>query len=299
MYSKRQRRLIKISSYSSVIVSIILMIVKLFAFVNTSSQSILASLIDSLLDISSSTINLVAAYIFLLPPNNKYRFGHDKFQDLAIFAQSVFFLLSCVGAIFSSIKMLYAKSVVTNQEIGITTMYISITMTFLLVSFQYYVAKQTKSKIIIADRLHYFTDLLSNLVVIVSLYLSHRFWYIDPIGGILVALYLMYGSISLLADSVKNLVDAEFDEKDKAKLLSIIKKNDQAKAIHELKTRWAGNKPFVQFHLELDPKLSLKQAHTISHQLDDAISQYFKGAEVIIHQDLYGMNENEKYREKV
>ena len=85
--------LIKSASYASVAVAFIIMSIKSYAWITTESQSMLASLIDSLLDISSSFINLIAVRIALAPPDDNHRFGHDKFQDLAIFSQSIFFLI--------------------------------------------------------------------------------------------------------------------------------------------------------------------------------------------------------------
>ncbi|HJK87609.1 MAG TPA: cation transporter dimerization domain-containing protein [Candidatus Megaira endosymbiont of Hartmannula sinica] len=109
----------------------------------------------------------------------------------------------------------------------------------------------------------------------------------------------MYGSYGLFKSSLKNLVDEEFEEEDKKRLIEIISNCNDIKGIHELKTRWAGNKPFIQFHLELDQNLYLKEAHNISVRITRKIKEKFKGAEVIIHQDIFGDEENVAYREKI
>ena len=106
MAIERNNRLIKIASYASVTTAVVIMLAKSYAWLATESQSILASLIDSLLDISSSAINLIAIRFSLLPADDNHRFGHEKFQDLAIFSQSMFFFASCLFTLFSSSKAL-------------------------------------------------------------------------------------------------------------------------------------------------------------------------------------------------
>ena len=162
MNSSKDNDLIKSASYASVIVAFIIMCVKSYGWASTGSQSMLASLIDSLLDISSSLINLVAIRIALSPPDHNHRFGHGKFQDLAIFSQSIFFVLSCLFTFYSSGRALYFKEIPENVQVGYGIMYLCIFLTLSLILFQSFVIKKTGSKIIEADKLHYFSDFLTS-----------------------------------------------------------------------------------------------------------------------------------------
>ncbi len=292
-------RLIKIASYVSVSTALLITIAKAYGWLFTESQSMLASLIDSFLDISSSIINLIAIRLSLLPPDDNHRFGHEKFQDLAIFSQSMFFLASCLFTLFSSVKVLFFGSELSNSEFGANIMYLCILLTFSLVIFQSYVVKKTNSKIISADKLHYFSDLITNIAVVISLYLSSSFWYIDGLAGIGISLYIMYASYSLFRESIRNLADEEFLPQDRDKVVSIASNYTSVKGIHELKTRYAASKPFIQFHLELDGNLTLYQSHEISDELMMALLEEFPEAEITIHQDPTGLEENVRYREKI
>ncbi|HJK86443.1 MAG TPA: cation diffusion facilitator family transporter [Candidatus Megaira endosymbiont of Nemacystus decipiens] len=278
-------QLIKSASYASVVTAIIIMIVKSYGWLSTDSQSILASLIDSLLDVTSSAINLVAVRVALTPPDNNHRFGHEKFQDLAIFAQSGFFFISSLVILYSSSKALYLKQIPENSELGADVMYICIFFTLILVIYQTYVFNKTQSKIIAADKLHYFSDFLTNIAVVVSLYLSNSFWYLDALMGIFIALYIMKGSVSLFREAIRNLSDEEFDNDQRDKIIKIIENCPDVKGFHDLKTRFAGNKPFIQLHLELEGSLSLYKAHDISEHVEQKIRAEFSKAEVTIHQD--------------
>lgn len=277
--------LIKSASYASVAISIIIMLIKAYGWNETESQSILASLVDSFLDITSSSINLVAIRVALSPPDHNHRFGHDKFQDLAIFSQSIFFLISCVFILVSSTRSLYLEYVPENITLGANAMYLCTFLTFVLVIYQTYVIKVTNSKIIQTDKVHYFADFLSNVAVVVSLYLSSILWYIDALAGIGIAIYILHASYTLFRDAIRNLSDEEFDDKERKKITAIILDCPEVKGMHELKTRCAAHKPFIQFHLELDGNLSLIDAHAISDRVASKLMQHFPSADIIIHQD--------------
>ncbi len=277
--------LIKSASYAAVVISFIITILKSYTWFATESQSVLASLVDSLLDISSSVINLIAIRISLAPPDYNHRFGHDKFQDLAIFSQSIFFILSCCFTLFSSLKAVYFREEAINHLQGMNVMYVCIALTFLLVIYQSYVISRTKSKMIAVDKLHYLTDFATNLAVLASLYISIKLWYVDALIGISISAYLFFASYKLLREAIKNLSDEEFNEKEREKILQIISTFSQAKGVHELRTRSAGDRSFIQFHLELSGSIALYDAHTISDSIADELTKHFPNAEIIIHQD--------------
>lgn len=291
MLKLKDNTLIKSASYASVIIAGIILIIKVYGWAATESQSLLASLIDSFLDISSSLINLIAVTVALTPPDDNHRFGHEKFQDLAIFSQSIFFFASCLFMLFSSSRALYFGDSPENPDTGVRAMYLCIFLTFILVCYQSYIVKRTGSKIISADKLHYFSDFLTNIAVVVSLYLSGSFWYIDAIAGIGIAIYIMYASYKLFRDAIRNLSDEEFTPKERKKIISIVRQFKEAKGLHELKTRSAGSKPFIQFHLELDGSLTLSKAHEISDRIAEKLMEKYPGAEIIIHQDPAGLEE--------
>ncbi len=299
MTTSEHQNLIKSASYVSFILAAFILFIKSYGWIVTDSQSILASLIDAILDISSSFINLIAIRFALQPPDYHHRFGHEKIQDLAIFSQSVFFCVSGLFICFYSIKSLIDKSVPSNIESGINVMYLCIILTFILVAYQTYVIKKTSSEIIKVDKLHYFTDLLTNIAVIFSINLTTRFWFIDSLFGIGISLYIIYASYALFRKALKNLIDEELAEKDRRKIISIISSFKEVKGIHEMKTRYAASKPFIQCHIEMDADMSLYNSHYHSDQICSALLLEFPEAEIIIHLDPYGYEEKVNYREKI
>jgi ferrous-iron efflux pump FieF len=268
--------------------------------VETSSVSIFASLVDSLLDISASVINLIAMRLALAPPDHNHRFGHDKIEDLAVFGQAIFFFASGGFILFSAIKSLYAPVEISSPDVGVHVMIISMVLTLILITYQTYVIRKTHSTLIKADKLHYVGDFLANGAVIVSLYLSSTWYFIDAVFGSLIAIYIIHSSYDLFIKAIRNLIDEEFSDEERAKILAVLANfNDVILGVHELKTRHAGRKPFIQLHIEMEPTLNLIEAHKISDKISMAIEVVFKGAEVTIHQDPFGYEQEVNYREKI
>jgi cation diffusion facilitator family transporter len=294
---KKNLRYLKLAPIFSVSAAVIIALVKSYSWYSTESASVLASLIDALLDLTTSVINLIALRVALEPPDHNHRFGHNKVEDLAVFAQSIAFFASGVLTIYNSFSHIVSPRAIENTDIGIYAMVVSSIITLLLVMYQTFVIRKTRSSIIEADRLHYFTDLLSNILVIVSLYWSAKYWYLDPIMGAIIGLYILRGSYGLFVRAVRNLVDEEMNDNERKKIIAIISNHEEVLGIHELKTRGAGTKSFIQFHLELNGSMTLFEAHEISDRIMYDIVEKFPNAEVTIHQDPEGLEENQPYSE--
>jgi cation diffusion facilitator family transporter len=292
-------RLVKNASYASVVAGVLIFSIKIIAWLKSDSAALFASLVDSLLDITSSIINVIAIQIALSPADDNHRFGHNKVQDLAVFAQSVVFVASGAGTLFISIKKFSQGHIVDHYEYSLVAMVICLLIGLILIFYQNYVILRTGSHIINADKTHYIADCATNLAVILSIAGSRYFENLDAIFGILISAYIIYSASRVLRGSIKNLIDEEFSDEDKHKVLQILRNNKDILGVHDLKTRHAGNKAFIQFHVDLDDKLSLIQAHKISEQLTLQLMSVFVNCEVIIHQDPIGCSEKIEHRENL
>jgi ferrous-iron efflux pump FieF len=294
MDSDKKKYLIKLSSSLSIFIASVILGMKSIAWLITESSSVLASLVDSSLDITSSIINFIAIRYALLPPDDNHRFGHDKIQDLAVFGQGIFFMASALFVIISSMLKINSHTEIYNFDYGIYLMLASTVLTIGLVFFQSYVVSATNSNIIKADKLHYITDIFSNLVVVLSVYFSQKYRYLDCVLAILIALYLMHGAYQILNEALKNLLDQEFDPEERNKIISKLieyKNNKRIESAHDIKTRKAGNKYFIQFHVEINGSLTLKETHEIVEDIEQDLLKIFPEGEIIIHQDPAGIEE--------
>lgn len=278
--------LLKLASVASVITAGFLIVAKLVAWYITGSVGLLASLVDSVMDSIASLINLFAIRYSLQPADEKHRFGHGKAEPLAGLAQAAFIAGSAIFLTFHAIDRLRSGQVIEQVGIGIGVMILAIVLTIVLLAIQRYVIKKTDSTAIRADSLHYLTDLLTNMSILVALYLSTLGWkWADPVFAIGVAVYIFYSAYKIGFDAFQQLMDRELPKEIRDQIQVIAMSHPEVTGTHETRTRQSGQTRFVQLHLELNENMSLKRAHEIADGIEAEIMEYLPGAEVIIHQD--------------
>jgi len=278
--------LLKLASGASVLTASFLIVAKLLAWSVTGSVSLLASLVDSVMDSIASLINLFAIRYSLQPADEDHRFGHGKAEPLAGLAQAAFIAGSAIFLVFHAIDRLRTPHSLDQVAIGIWVMVLAIVMTLGLLAIQRYVIQKTDSTAIRADSLHYLTDLLTNVSVLIALYLSTLGWtWADPVFAIAVAIYIFYSSFQIGHEAFQQLMDRELPEDILEQIQATAMSHPEVMGTHETRTRQAGHTRFVQLHLELDENLSLKRAHAIADQVEAEILMFLPGAEVLIHQD--------------
>jgi len=278
--------LLKMASVASVATAGFLIVAKLAAWLVTGSVGLLASLVDSVMDSFTSLINLFAIRYALQPADEEHRFGHGKAEPLAGLAQAAFIAGSAVFLIFHSIDRLRDSQQLDQIGIGIGVMVLAIVMTLLLLAIQRYVIRKTDSTAIRADSLHYATDLLTNLSILLALYLSTLGWtWADPVFAIAVAIYIFYSAFQIGKEAFQQLMDRELPGEILEQIQATALSHPEVTGMHHMRTRQSGQTRFVQLHLELDENMSLKRAHDIADRLEREIMAFLPGAEVIIHQD--------------
>lgn len=278
--------LLRLASFASVITAGFLIFAKLIAWYLTGSVSLLASLVDSVMDSIASLINLFAIRYSLQPADEEHRFGHGKAEPLAGLTQAAFIAGSAVFLIFHAVDRLRAGQVLEQVGIGVGVMLLAIVLTLVLLGIQRYVIRKTGSTAIRADSLHYATDLLVNLSILLALYLSTLGWtWADPVFAIAVAIYIFYSAFQIGHEAFQQLMDRELPEDILERIQATAMSHPEVRGTHETRTRQSGQTRFVQMHLELSEKMPLKQAHQIADEVEAEIMAFLPEAEVIIHQD--------------
>lgn len=279
-------RLLRLATYASVLVAVILITLKAAVWYLSGSVSLLASLIDSLMDGGASLINLLAVSYALTPADKGHRFGHGKAEALAGLAQSIFISASALLVLWQGIEHLRHPVPLDAAWYGVAVMLLSIIATLILLRFQNHVIQRTGSTAIRADALHYRSDLLMNASIIIALVLA---WYgitsADALFGIGVALFIGYGALQIGRDAVQILMDHELPDTVRTEALALARAVPGVVDVHDLRTRESGQQWFMQLHLELPGELSLNDAHELGEQVRHAILQRFPQAEVLVHKD--------------
>jgi ferrous-iron efflux pump FieF len=279
------------AAIASLSVSIFLVAIKALAYFGSHSVSVLAALTDSALDLFSSTLNLVAIRSALTPADAEHRFGHGKAEPLAGLAQGAFIAGSASFLVVQAINRFISPEPVAQGSIALAVMLISIAVTFGLITYQRHVVRATGSIAITADRAHYASDLLTNLGVVVALILSAGFKMemADPIIALIVAGVLIWSAWGVFRQSYDQLMDRELPDDARDNIRAVVMRHPEVRNLHDLRTRAAGVHTFIQFHIELDPAISLMRAHEVSDAVEAEVCAAFPHAEVIIHQDPAGV----------
>ena len=285
--NKKDSVLMRAATLASVSVAVFLILIKMMAYTLTGSVTLLSSLLDSFLDSLASIINLVAVRHALEPADEEHRFGHGKAEPLAGFAQAGFIIASSGFLLFEAVRRLYNPEPIIYANIGIIVIVISLFATLGLVLFQKYVVKQTGSVAIEADSVHYMSDFLLNGLVIVSLVLVS--WlglpWLDSVFAIGIAIYILLSARKILLQSLGQLMDRELEDEERDKIVKLAKSHGLVFDVHDLRTRQSGRDIFIQFHLEMDKKLTLYEAHEIAQAVHNELLEHYPEADILIHQD--------------
>ena len=272
-------------------VAAVLTLIKLAIGIASGSVAVLASAVDSVLDMFVSIFNYFTISNSEKPADRTFNYGRGKIEALASVIEGTIITISGLFLLYQAIQKAINGQISEYLNISIYIMVISLVITIFLVTYLNYIAKKTNSMVIKADALHYKTDVFSNLAVLTSLLLVTFTGYeiIDVFVGGGIALYIIYSAYELILDGVLVLLDRSLNEELVSKIEEIIKTNEKVNAYHLLKTREAGHQTFVEVHLVFDCIITLMEAHKASDSIEYKIKKLDKQRDWIIniHMDPY------------
>ncbi len=285
-YSAEQKRWIRFASIASVVTASLLITVKLVAWFMTGSLSVLATLLDSLLDVGSSLLTLVAVHIALQPADKEHKFGHGKAEQLAALGQAAFIGGSSIMLLLQVVDGFLSGPTVHNEQLAAGVMLFSILATLILLLIQRETVRRTGSVAIEADSMHYRVDIVTNLAVVAALGLS-AWGYpdMDALFALLIAFYMLYGVREIGWDAIQNLMDRSLPEDEETEIERRALAVEGVLGVHELRTRRSGTQPIIQLHLDVDGGITVQEAHDLGDNVEDAILAFMPGADIIVHHD--------------
>jgi len=272
-------------------VAALLTLIKLSIGIASGSVAVLASAIDSVLDMFVSIFNYFAISNSEKPADKTFNYGRGKIEALASVIEGTIITISGLFLLYQAANKALTGEVSTYVDISIIVMIISLVITIALVMYLNMIARKTNSMVIKADALHYKTDVYSNVAVLASLLLVNFTGYeiIDVIIGSAIAIYIIYSAYELIYNGVLVLLDRSVDEKIVLEIENIIKNNDRVNTYHLLKTREAGHQTFVEVHLVFDCIITLMEAHRATDSIEAKIKSVDSKRDWIIniHMDPY------------
>ena len=263
-----------------------LALLKLVTGLATGSLAVLTSAADSLLDILMSGVNFMAINKAEKPADACHPYGHGKFETLATIFQALVIAGSGIWICIEAVRRLQSGSVIEKPLWGIAVMVISLTASWLVTNYLRKVARQTDSSALEADALHFATDVYSNLALLVGLIVLYFFdlpW-LDPAMSLLVAGYIFVQAIGLLRNGLRDLLDEQLPETIRTEIEHLIEHHKgELFDYHNFRTRRAGSRKLIDFHLTVCKHLTVDEAHAITDLLEGKIASRISGADVTIH----------------
>ncbi|PXV97683.1 ferrous-iron efflux pump FieF [Pantoea ananatis] len=279
-------KLIQSAAVAATLLASVLLVVKIFAWWYTGSVSLLAALVDSLVDIAASLTNLLVVRYSLQPADDDHTFGHGKAESLAALAQSMFISGSALFLFLTGIQHLASPNELRSPGIGIVVTVVALVSTLVLVTFQRWVVRKTRSQAIRADMLHYQSDVFMNGAILVALILSsYGFTRADALFALGIGVYILFSALRMGHEAVQSLLDRALPDEERQQIIAISLNWPGVQGVHDVRTRQSGPTKFIQLHVELEDQLPLVQAHRIADQVEKALRKAFPGSDVIIHQD--------------
>lgn len=278
------------AALASISVALLLVGLKVWAVFATGSTAMLGSLADTVLDLVASLATLAGVWVAAQPDDENHRFGHGKAEALAAMFQVVLISISALSLAFRAVEQWIAGTRPQGAEGGIAVSVIAMVATLALLGWQRHVIRKTGSLAISTDHVHYQSDLLLNLAVIAALAID-QFAGIagaDPFFGLAIALWLGWGAWGASQQAVDQLMDHEWPEERKTAFLEAVARHPEIKGLHDLRTRTSGDRDFVQFHLAVDPQMTIAQAHVVMDEVEAILGAEFPGVEILIHPDPEG-----------
>jgi ferrous-iron efflux pump FieF len=274
----------------SVSTATFLLVLKAYAAWVTDSVAMLGSLADTGLDLVASLITLYGVRLAAVPADRDHRFGHGKAEAIAALVQVGIIGVSALGIGWRAVDRLIQGQTTAEAEYGIAVSLVAIAATFALLWYQRRVIARTGSVAIETDHIHYQSDLLLNLSVIAALVLDQYLGFAgaDPVLGLAIALWLGWGAWKASSRAIDQLMDKEWPEEKRRRFVEVAARHPELKGIHDLRTRTSGMHDFVQFHVWMDPKMSIAEAHEVMDEVEHKLGAEFPGVEILIHIDPEG-----------
>ncbi|WP_373002913.1 cation diffusion facilitator family transporter [Sulfurimonas sp.] len=284
-------RLEKKATVVSTSVAGLLVLMKMTVGVLSGSIAVLASAIDSFLDLTVSLFNYFALNTAEKNPDEQFNYGRSKIEPLAAVVEGTVISLSAIFILYEALVKIAHPREMEFMASSIWVMSASLIITLLLVMFLNYVAKKTKNMVIKADALHYKTDLFSNGAVLMALALISMTGeqLIDPILGVGIAIFMIYSAFPIIKEGVLMLLDAALPDEDIQNIKNILESDTGISDYHYLQTRESGSHIFISVHAVFNVSISLYDAHLIADKIEAKIKALFddKNVHILVHMDPY------------
>ena len=270
----------------------VLVLFKVVVGVLIGSVSILSEAIHSGMDLVAAVIAMFSVKTSSVPADERHPFGHGKIENISGFVEAMLIFIAAFWIIFEALKKLNSPKVMEFAEWGVAVMMFSSVVNYIVSRKLFQVGKEADSIALQADAWHLRTDVYTSAGVMGALsviWLGHKFFqdpdihWIDPVAAIFVAILILRAAYNLTVHSIVDLLDVKLPPEEEDFIRGIISRQPVVYGFHQLRTRKAGHIRFVEFHIKVDPQMSVLDSHSITKTLKQNIREKFTDCFITIH----------------
>jgi cation diffusion facilitator family transporter len=264
----------------------LLILLKIVAGILTGSVSLIAEAIHSCMDLAAAIIAFFSVRISDKSPDEQHPFGHGKAENISGVAEGLLIFVAAIIIIYEAISRIITGAHLETIEIGLGIMAVSIITNILVSRYLMRTANQTDSLALEADAKHLTTDVLTMGGVLVGLALARitGLDIFDPITALLVAMLIIKAAYDITRKSFGGLMDTSLPRAEEEMIAATINEHTGLLVgFHDMRTRKAGSKRFIELHLVVPNKTNLEEAHNMCDHLESDIKDKLMNVDLSIH----------------
>ena len=274
------------------VINVVLLLFKFVAGIIGHSAAMLADAVHSLSDFVTDVIVLVFIHISGKPQDKSHDYGHGKYETLAMTLIGVALLLVALGILNSGamkIKLwLDGEQLEAPGTIALWAALLSVVLKEGVYRYSMIKARQLNSPAVEANAWHHRSDALSSIGTAVgiggAIFLGQRWTVLDPIASVVVGIFIVKVSVSLLRRGIGDLLEQSLPDAVEEEILQMVAALPGLSKPHDLRTRRIGNHYAIELHILMDGNITLREAHDKASEVEETLkSHYGQETHVVVH----------------
>jgi len=273
-------------------VNVILLLFKFVAGILGNSAAMVADAVHSLSDFITDVIVILFVHISGKPKDKSHDYGHGKYETLAMTIIGVALLIVAIGILYSGITKVvsWAKGgeLAAPGTLALWAALVSIILKEAVYHYSMVKAHQLNSQAIEANAWHHRSDALSSIGTAIgiggAIFLGQRWTVLDPVASIIVGVFIVHVSLSLLRNGIGDLMEQSLPDEVEEEILQLAGSVEGVAEPHDLRTRRIGNHYAIELHILMDGNKPLREAHDKASEVEDILRlNYGEGTHVVVH----------------
>ena len=274
-------------AWLSVATALATIALKALAWQLTGSVGLLSDALESLVNLAAAGLALAMLRLAASPPDENHPYGFSKAEYFSAGIEGALIVLAAAGIVLASVPRLIDPQPLDMPLLGLGLTAVATGLNFAMAMVLMRAGRRNNSITLEADGQHLMTDVWTSLGVIggVGLVYASGWLLLDPLIALAVAVHIVWTGVGLLRRSVSGLLDAAIPQDDQREVTRLFAEYSRRYGVtfHALRTRRAGMRRFVSFHLLVPDAWTVAHAHRLSEEIEERIREMVPGASIFTH----------------